>query len=131
VEKNYDKKINKRTKTQALYTVLSKKFADGEIIFVDSLAFDTPKTADARQFIKNLETAGFEKISTKRKNAALITLSTYDENAIKSFRNITPIDTEEIRNINIIDLLSTKYVVVVDPKLSITELKKRSKAVAQ
>ena len=37
-EKNYKRKISKKMRAQALFSVLSKKFKDGEIIFVDSLA---------------------------------------------------------------------------------------------
>jgi len=128
VEKSYDKKINKKVRTKALYTILSKKFADGELVFVDGLSFEKPKTAEAREFLKALDAAGFDKIATKRKNAALITLPEYNEGTIKSFKNISPIATEEIRNVSVVDLLSTKYVVLVDPEVSIAELKKRSKS---
>ena len=35
-EKNYKRKISKKMRAQALFSVLSKKMKDGEIIFVDS-----------------------------------------------------------------------------------------------
>src|ERR1043166_6090887 len=37
-EKNYKRKISKKMRAQALFSVLSKKLKDGEIIFVDTLA---------------------------------------------------------------------------------------------
>ena len=37
-EKNYKRKISKSMRAQALFSVLSKKLKDGEIIFIDSLA---------------------------------------------------------------------------------------------
>src|SRR5262249_46854734 len=43
-EKVYAVKINKKMRSAALASVLSKKLADGEVIFVDSLAFSAPKT---------------------------------------------------------------------------------------
>src|SRR5437868_2291267 len=38
-DKNFDRKINKKMKTKALYTVLSKKMKDNEILFIDSFDF--------------------------------------------------------------------------------------------
>jgi large subunit ribosomal protein L4 len=38
-DKNYTKKINKKMKTAALYSILSKKLKDNEIIFLDTLSF--------------------------------------------------------------------------------------------
>src|SRR6056297_2598122 len=43
-ERNWYRKINKKMRDKALKIVLSQKLRDGEIIFVDQLAFDEPKT---------------------------------------------------------------------------------------
>jgi ribosomal protein L4 len=40
-ERIYDKKINKKMKTKALYTILSQKLRDGEVLFVDDLGLST------------------------------------------------------------------------------------------
>src|ERR1700740_1338445 len=37
-DKNYDRKINKKMKTKALFTVLSQKMRDGEVLFIDSIS---------------------------------------------------------------------------------------------
>src|SRR5512146_309454 len=50
-DKNFDRKINKKMKAKALYTILSKKFADGEVLFIDSISIDKPKTKDAKEII--------------------------------------------------------------------------------
>src|SRR4029079_6164453 len=47
-DKNYDRKVNKKAKTKALYTILSKKFQDGEILVMESISFDKPKAKDAK-----------------------------------------------------------------------------------
>src|SRR5947207_14998089 len=36
-DKNYFRKVNKKMKAKALYTLLSAKFRDGEVLFVESL----------------------------------------------------------------------------------------------
>src|SRR5438477_4184664 len=46
-EKNYKRKISKSMRAQALFSVLSKKLKDGEILFVDSLDMPAIKTKEA------------------------------------------------------------------------------------
>src|SRR3989344_1087428 len=60
-EKDYDRKINKKAKTKALHVILSQKFRDGEILFVDSLSFGSPKAKDAKNTLISLaQIKGFE-----------------------------------------------------------------------
>src|SRR5882672_10916061 len=42
-EKNYIKKVNKQMRQKALLVTLSRKYKDGEIIFVDSIETKEPK----------------------------------------------------------------------------------------
>ena len=53
-DKIYARKINRKMKAKALYTILSKKAKDGEILFVDALSFSAPKTVEAKEILKNL-----------------------------------------------------------------------------
>lgn len=125
-EKDYSKKINKKVRAKALASTLSKKQADGEIIFVDSLTFDAPKSADAKAAVMAIaKGSGVEALATKRKNAALIVLKGRDENTEKSFRNFGNMEVKSVKDINPVDLLTYKYVVVADPKDSIETLEKR------
>jgi large subunit ribosomal protein L4 len=50
-EREFGRKINKNVRAKALASVLSQKFNDNEIVFVDSIAFDAPKAADARKML--------------------------------------------------------------------------------
>ena len=98
-EKNFDRKVNRKMKAKALYAVLSKKYSSGEILFVDSLSFDTPKTKDARETIIALSKAhkDFGELSTKRNNAAVIATDEKDINTEKSFANFSNMTTLEAR----------------------------------
>ena len=70
-ERNYSKKINRKMKLKALFSVLSKKYKDGEIIFVDGISFKEPKTKEAKNVIHSLaKISQFEKLN-RRKNATL------------------------------------------------------------
>ncbi len=119
-DKNYDRKINKGMKAKAFLTLLSKKWRDGEVLFVDSLSFKTPKTADAMSALANLSKAkGFEKLSTKRKNSAFIALAKKDVATEKSFRNVGSVTVDETRNLNLLDLLRYTYIVIENPVESV------------
>ncbi len=115
-DKNYDRKINKTMKTKAFITLLSKKWKDGEILFVDSLFFPSPKTTEAKTVLVSLaKNIGFEKLSTKPKNAAFIALAKKNINVEKSFRNIGSIALDETRNLNLLDVLNHKFIIIENP----------------
>ncbi len=127
-DQNFSKKINKKMKTKALFTVLSQKLRDNEIIFLDALDFSAPKASAARQTIESLASLkGFEKIAYKKGNRAYVALPEKDENALRSFQNMTSIKVEEVRNANPLDVLNYKYIVIVRPEESVKTLTSRVK----
>ncbi len=119
-EKNWSKKINKKMKVKALFTVLSQKLRDGEILFVDEFKFEVPKTKEAQGVLNKLsEIKGLEDIVTKKNNSAFIALGSRDENVEKSFSNFGNIEIGELRSINSLDILGCKYLVITKPQESI------------
>ena len=75
-EQNYARKLNKKTKSKAFFTILSRKFKGNGIIFIDSLPFAKPKTKDAASFISAIASIkGFEKFGYEKTNTAIIALS--------------------------------------------------------
>lgn len=125
-DKNYSRKINKKAKTKALSIILSKKLKDGEIIFIDSMKFGAPKTVDAKAVISSLsKISGFEKLSTKPKNVALISINSKYPELTKSFGNFGNVQVEELRNINPVSLVNNKFLIVNDAKEAIKILEAR------
>jgi large subunit ribosomal protein L4 len=119
-EKDFAKKINKKVRQKALAVTLSRKFADGELIFIDTLAFDAPKTADAKAALAAIAT-GADKadLATKRANAALVLLTERNEAVEKSFRNFGNVTVAQVKDANPVNLLTYKYVVVVNPETAV------------
>lgn len=116
-EKNYSVKINKGMRRTALRMVLSRKFRDGELVFVNGLTFDTPKTKEAKVILGNIaKGAQLPELATRRNNAALIALSQNNQNVKKSFRNFSNIDVDEARNLTAARVLGKKFLVVEDPE---------------
>ena len=125
-ERTYAQKINRTMRAKALFTVLSKKNKDGQVLFVDALSFAAPKTKDAKAIMTSLaKVQGFTGLS-KRSHAALIALPTNDANTKKSFRNFGSILVEEARNINPVDALAYKHIIVVNPEKSVATIEKRT-----
>lgn len=119
-EKDFSVKINKKVRAKALATVLSKKLADQEVFFVDSLKMDEPKTKEAKAVVAALaKGTGFESLVTKRKNTAIVVLAERDLATEKSFRNFGNIEVVQAKDVNPVELLTYKYVVVADAKSSI------------
>ena len=118
--KNYGRKINKKMKIKALYTILSRKLKDGEILFVDKFEIAKPKTTDAVKILESLsKIKAYSDIQSKKNNSAIIAISGKKFGVEKSFANIGNVEVDEVRNINPVDLLNKKYLVIENPAESI------------
>ena len=127
-DKNFDRKINKKARIKALYTILSRKFKEGEILFVDSLNFSAPKTKQAKEVLTSLSTIkGYEKLATKKLNSAIIAFDKKTEIVNKSFKNFGSVVLEEFRNINPVSVLNHKFLIVVNPTESLKTLETKTK----
>lgn len=127
-EKVYSQKINKKMKSKAFFTVLSKKMADGEIVFVQDLPLTVAKTKQAETYLNNFAKAGFDKINYKKGKRALITTAKKDEKVSRSFKNIPSATVTDLRDVNMLDLLNYKYIIITNPADSLSVLKVRAKA---
>jgi large subunit ribosomal protein L4 len=86
-------------------SALSSKVAEKEIIVLDSLHFEAPKTKD---MIKVLESIGAAKKS-------LIVLPEKDENVIRSAHNIQGVRTVLATTMNVYEILNhTSFIVTKD-----------------
>ena len=123
-DKVFERKINQKMRQKALLVALSRKYKDGEVIFVDALEMAAPKTRDAKLVISALahEFSGF----SKKKNAALLALPSAHMPTMKSFHNFGNINVDEVRNLNPLSVLGSKYLVIADPKAAFEMLSKKS-----
>ena len=95
---------------KALYTVLSAKARDNEILVLDDLKFAEPKTKMAAKVFDNLSKAkNFQ--SLKKGNGVLVALPEKDDTARRAIRNLPYAETEEARNLNAYKILQFKYLV--------------------
>lgn len=126
-DKNFSRKINKKARTKAFYAILSRKFRDGEILFIDTLGLTAPKAANAKKILTSLAALkGYEKLGTKPQNAAIFALDKKTDAITKSFRNFGNISVEEFRNINPVSVLNHSYLVITNPEISLKFLNEKS-----
>jgi len=122
-DKSYEQKINKKMRIKALFTVLSEKYRKGQILFVEELALKDIKTKDAVKVMFDLsKVSGFERIVGGKKPSTYITVPAKNDTIKKSFANIPTVEIDEVRNINPVDLLAYRYVVMAQPTESIAFL---------
>ncbi len=125
-EKDFSQKINKKVKAKALASVLSKKYSDEELVVLDSLQFSEAKTAEAKKAIAAVaKGTGIETLATKKKNTALVVLSARNEIVEQSFRNFGNIEVRQAKDVNPVDLLTYKYLIISNPSEVLDVLAKR------
>ena len=122
-DKSYAQKINKKMSAKALFTVLSEKARKGQILFLEEISMKDIKTKDAVAIMKDLSALkGFEKMVGGKKPNTYITVPAKSDILKKSFANIPTVEIDEVRNINPVDLLSHKYLIISQPTESISFL---------
>lgn len=93
--RDFSKKINKRMKTQALYSALSQKIRQNEFVVLDELKLAEAKTKAMANICAKLD-AG---------KKALFVLGAEDENVLRASRNLPDTDVCLINLINVYDLV--------------------------
>lgn len=112
-DKNYKRKISKKMRREALFSVLSKKMKDREILFVDTLLLAETKTKNALEVMKNLSKAyDIKSFSDSKKKRILVALYERNEKIEKSFRNLPQIEIVFLKNLNPFDVLKYKYLLI-------------------
>jgi len=117
-ERIFEKKINKKMKRKALFMVLTSKVKDNELILLDKLEMKEPKTKIMAEAFKNLFK---EDIKDKKQPHVLMVIPAKDENIIRASRNIPHTKTIRADSLNILDLLSFKYLLMPKDAVKIIE----------
>jgi large subunit ribosomal protein L4 len=125
-DKQFARTIPAKMRAKALMVALSRKWKDGEIIFVDSLGLTEPKTAAALKALMALDKgAGTKIFGRTNKNKALVAFSDLSDTAKKSLRNIATVETKAVRDLNPLAVLKHKYLVIENPAASVAILEAR------
>lgn len=111
--RDYRYKVSKKVKRLAMKSALSSKVQEKEIIVLDELKFDAPKTKEMVKVLENI----------KAQKKALIVMAEKDENVIRSAANIPGVRTVLTSTMNVYEIIHyTNFIVTKDAINKIEEV---------
>ena len=109
--RSYSYKLPKKVRRLALLSALSQKVQEDNLVVVDALSFDTPKTKEFKQVLTNLNA------DTK----VLVVLESENDNTYLSARNLPNVKVIDDQNVNVLDLVNYDKVVMTQAALTTVE----------
>ena len=109
--RSYRTDLNKKTKRVALYSALSDKVANGNLIVVDKIETETFST---KTMVNMLKALGAEK-------KTLVVLPEANKTIVKSFANIEKVKTSLYNTINVYDILNADKFIVTEAAVKMLE----------
>ncbi len=100
----YHHDVPKKMRRLAIRSALSDKVANENLIVVDALSLDTPRTKDMLDLLSKLPSSNGKRV--------LMMLPQRDENIVLSARNIPSAKVQHVSSINVIELLKHDYVIM-------------------
>ncbi|UUX32869.1 50S ribosomal protein L4 [Fundicoccus culcitae] len=109
--RSYSYKLPRKVRRLALQSILSQKVAEGNLVLVDSLTFDAPKTKEFKSVLSNLS------LDAK----VLLILEGDNNNAYYAARNLPNVKVIDDHNVNVLDLVNYDKVLITKAALSTVE----------
>lgn len=111
--RDYTIKVPKKVRRLAMKSALSSKVLTNNIIVLDELKLEQPKTKEMVNILSNI----------KAKKKALIVLEEKDVNVIKSARNIPNVETSSVNTLNVYDILKyDSFIITKDAVKKVEEV---------
>ncbi|WDV45422.1 50S ribosomal protein L4 [Clostridiaceae bacterium M8S5] len=111
--RDYSYSIPKKVKRLAMKSALSSKVLDNEIVVLEELKMEQPKTKDMVNILKNFDV----------KKKALIVMDEKDENVIKSVNNIPGVESTLVNTLNVYDILKyDMFIITKDAAKKVEEV---------
>jgi len=95
-------RVNKKEKVLALRSALTDRHAGGNLLVIDALDFDTPKTSRAAELLGALSLDG---------RKVLLVVDGLEDAAIRSFRNLRSVHLLTFDQLNTYDVLASDVVI--------------------
>ena len=111
--RDYRYTLPKKVRRLAMKSALSAKVQNGEMIVLDALTMEAPKTKEFAQILKNVNAAKKALVVTAENNA----------NVIKSASNIEGVATATVNTINVYDILKyDSFIITTDAVKKVEEV---------
>ena len=100
--RDFSKKMNYKAKEVALFSALSQKIRNDEVLFIDEIKVDAPKTKEVVAFLKAFDI----------KSSVLMVLDSADEAILRATANLEKVSTIPARQINTYDVVKNEKLVI-------------------
>jgi large subunit ribosomal protein L4 len=120
-ERNYKRDLNKKMKQKAVVIAISEKLRSGTLIAIDSLVVAKAKTQEFDKIMKNLKLAG----------KVLVSFSEEEKKTSIISRNLKNISNIETKDLNVMDLLNNKFLLLSKASIAFLEEKFGDSKVAE
>lgn len=124
-ERNYKKAIPVAMKKGALMSVLSEKFRQEKMLFVEKLALADSKTKDAASILKQLATVDGAKNITRKDARVCLVVKDAPRTLVNSFRNLPQVSLVSARQVSAQDIAIARYVIVTDAQEAVNAVVER------
>lgn len=114
-ERNFTKAINKKMARKAVCVALSAKNREGVLTIVDDIAIAAPKTKELVSVLNSFRSVWNDK------GSVLLIAPERNNDLIRAGKNIPSFEIMEARNLNVLDLLSYKRVLMMKDAVSSAE----------
>ncbi|MBK5262836.1 MAG: 50S ribosomal protein L4 [Peptostreptococcaceae bacterium] len=111
--RDYRYTVPKKLRRLAMLSALSSKVEEKEIIVLDAINFDAPKTKEMIKFLENVKAA----------KKTLIVMAEKDENVLKSAANVPGVKTVLVSTMNVYEIIHyTSFIVTKEAVNKIEEV---------
>ena len=111
--RSYNYTLPKKVRRLAMKSALTSKVQANEMIVLDALNMEAPKTKEFVQILKNVNAA----------KKALVVTAENNENVIKSAKNIEGVATATVNTINVYDILKyDSFIITTDAVKKVEEV---------
>ena len=119
--RDFSYRLPRKALQLATRMALAAKLKDGEVVLIDDLAFNAPKTKDMAVMLKALGLTG---------NSVLVTTLDLDMNVYKSARNIDRVEISPVSGLNALNVLKPKRILMTKAAIEAVRAKVPKKAAA-
>lgn len=109
--RSYSVKLNQKVRQLALRSALSYQLAQGQLIVVESIELEAPKTKLFRDFLNNLNVVG----------KTLVVGKTFTDNEVLAGRNLPTVGFSLANHVSVYDLLNCKNLVMTKDAVEVLE----------
>ena len=108
--RDFSKKMNEKAKRVALFSALSEKVRTNQVVFIDEIKFQSPKTKEMAAFLKAFGIAG----------TALIVVDEKDENLLRASANICELGALNVNQLSTYEVV--KYAKLIISKKAVEKI---------